>query len=183
MKPMKRLLALMAFGLAAGVAMGQTNNQISLGVSAGLYFPTGSEIRDAFGDSIFTIGLTPVASSRPTAGQLTPSVSIIGADKDGSNFLLVPITLGYEMHFGNPYKDQVLPFARIEGGLAYYNYAVNVPGGRSSGSEVGLVGDAELGLQISKSITISAKYYLFQEEGGLNFNGLELGLTFALFPL
>jgi len=182
---MKKLVALVSLGLLAGVAMGQSNlDQIYLGVSAGLYFPTGSTVRNAFGDSIFTIGLTPVIPGLPKTGALTPSIELIGADKDGSNFLLVPLTLGYQYNFvSDLQKNTVVPYGRLEAGLAYYNFSVHTPGGTDSGSEVGYVGAAELGLQVSKTITISAKYYLFQQERGLNFNGLQLDLTFGVFQL
>jgi hypothetical protein len=181
---MKKLVAVTAFAVAAGAAYGQSQlDQIYAGISVGLYFPTGSTIKHDFGDSIFTLGLTPVVGGLPTSGKVTPNIEIIGADKDGSSFLLVPLTLGYQYNFGNGQRDAAVPFVRFEAGIAYYNFSVNAPGGSASGSEFGFVGDAALGVQITKTITLSAKYYLFQEEKGLNFNGLQLDLTFGVFQL
>jgi hypothetical protein len=181
------MLALLALSCAAVIAVGQSdsNTQLEIGATVGLYMPSSSTIRNAFSDTIFTWGISPVAFGRPPAGKITPSINLIAASENGSSFFLIPVTAGYEYHFGETAGKQttILPFARIEAGLAYMNFAVNTPGGRADGSEVGLTGDVELGVQISQSVTLSARYYLFQQENGLSFNGLQLGLTFGFLRL
>jgi hypothetical protein len=182
---MRKFLALAVLGCLAPLTYAQSTNSIELGVTAGWYLPTGSALRNAFGSQIFTIGITPVAVGRPSSGTITPSFNIIGADKSGSNFLLVPVTLGYEYHFGSDDSDSTtVPYARIEAGGAYYNYSID-EGGPSNvdGSRIGYVADAELGVTITKTIKLSAKYYLFQKEGGIDFSGFELGVTFGLIRL
>lgn len=183
---MRKIAALVALGCAATASYGQNINQIELGATAGWYIPTGGILRDAFGAQIFTIGLTPVATSRPSSGSLTPSFNIIGADKNGSKFLLIPVTLGYEYHFTGDDNNtsSTIPYARLEGGAAYYNYDIQTgPGTSASASRFGWVADAELGLMLNKTIHVSAKYYIFQQQSGIDFNGFQLGVTFGFLRL
>jgi hypothetical protein len=182
---MKKFLALATFGCCAAVSFGQSADQLMLGINAGWYLPTGSIIKRALGAQIFTIGLTPIPTTRPSSGSVTPSFNIIGADKDGSNFLLVPVTLGYEYHFTNDDTATTVPYARIEGGFSYYKYSINEggPSNVDGNGRFGYVGDAELGLSLNKTIRLNAKYYLFEKESGIDFSGLQLGVTFGLIRL
>jgi hypothetical protein len=182
---MRKILAIAALGCAATATYAQSADQVLLGVTAGWYLPTGSALRNAFGSQIFTIGLTPVATGRPSSGSITPSFNIIGADKDGSNFLLVPVTLGYEYHFNNDTDATTVPYARLEAGISYYNFSIDEGGPTNveGNSRFGWVGDAELGVSLGKTIKLSAKYYLFEQESGIDFSGFELGVTFGFIRL
>jgi hypothetical protein len=183
MARMKKALFVFSFVCCAFQAFGQVSlNHYGIGVSAGDYMPTDSTIRGAFGDNIFTFGLSPVAFGRPGTGSVTPSFNIIGADKSGSNFLLIPVTLGYEYNFGDTTtKSTVVPYARVDAGVSYFNYHVITSGATINGSNVGGVADAELGVEILKDVRLSARYYLFTQESGLSFNGLSLNLTVGIF--
>ncbi|HWD37733.1 MAG TPA: outer membrane beta-barrel protein [Fimbriimonas sp.] len=179
---MKRALTFLALAGLSGAAMAQQQqdplSQIQIGVSPGWYLPTSKDLQDAFGAQIFTLGLGPVSTSRPVSNKLSPTFNIIGADRDGNRFLQVPVTLGYEWHFGDD-KSSTFPFARLDAGLSYYNFDI----GSASGSGVGYVGSATVGYVLSQNLQVSAKYYLFQDRDGINFNGLQLAVTIALFHL
>jgi hypothetical protein len=183
---MRKIMALAAFGCLATASFAQSTDQILLGVTAGWYLPTGSALRDAFGSQIFTIGFTPVATGRPSSGSITPSFNIIGASKDGSNFLLIPVTLGYEYHFGSDDANATtVPYARLEGGISYYNFSIDEGGPTNveGNSRFGWVGAAELGISLNKTIKLNASYYLFEKESGIDFSGIQLGVTFGFIRL
>ncbi len=177
---MKKALFVLAGVAAALPAFSQAQRPaVGLGIAIGDFFPSDTTLRHAFGDNILTFGLSPVSFGRPKTGTLTPTFNIIGADKNGSNFLLVPVTLGYEMHFGDD-ESSTVPYLRIDAGGAYFNYSVKTSGATISGSRFGGVADAEAGVEIQKNWRLSARYYLFTKESGLSFNGLQLSLTFGL---
>ena len=180
---MKKVL--FAFGIvcAALPAFSQsTAPRYGIGVSIGDYIPSDTTIRNALGSNIFTIGLSPVAFGRPASGKFTPSFNIIGADQHGSNFLLIPVTLGYEYHLGDD-KGSTVPYARIEAGVAYMNYSIETAGPTINGSRFGGTGDVIVGVEFLKDFRLSAGYYLFTQESGLSFNGLQLNLTIGIIRL
>lgn len=181
---MRKLLILTSLLCASAPAFGQTSqpSTLGIGVTVGDFLPSSKTISDAFGSNILTYGLTPTSFGRPNTSGLTPDISVIAADQNGSNFLIIPVTLGYEFHFGDT-SSSTVPYARIEGGAAYFSYSVNTPGGTVTGNDIGTCGDAELGVEFSRSLRLSAKYYIFSEEHGLSFNGLQIGLTLNLFRI
>jgi hypothetical protein len=179
---MRKLLSLVLLCCVSVPAFCQVSNSspnIGLGVVVGDFLPSSTTISHAFGSNILTYGLSPVAFGRPNTSGLTPNISVIAADQNGSNFLIVPLTMGYEYHFGDS-SSSTVPYARIDGGLAYFSFSVNTPGGTVTGNDLGEVADAELGVEFAKSLRLSAKYSIFSEEHGLSFNGLQIGLTLNL---
>jgi hypothetical protein len=180
---MRKLLFLTSLFCVSAPAFCQTTSSsptFGLGVVVGDFLPSSQTISHAFGSNILTYGLSPVSFGRPNSSGLTPNISIIAADQNGSNFLIIPVTLGYEYNFGDP-SSSTVPYVRIEGGASYFSYSVNTSSGTVTGNDIGTVGDAEVGVEFSKVLRLSAKYYIFSEEHGLSFNGLDIGLTFSLF--
>jgi hypothetical protein len=183
MARMKKVLFAIGFASAALSAFGQsTSPRYELGASVGDYIPSSTILRNALGDNVFTLGLTPLVFGRPAANRITPSFNIIGADQRGSNFLLVPVTLGYEYHFGDP-TASTIPYARVDAGVCYFNYSIETPGPTINGSRFGETADLEVGVEFLKDIRLSARYYLFSEESGLSFNGLQLNLAIGIIRL
>src|SRR5579871_2630272 len=139
MPRMKKLLLVLAGATAVLPTLAQAQQQpsVAIGISAGDYFLTDSTIKKAMGDSIFTVGLTPLVFGMPKANTLIPGFNIIGADKNGSNFLLIPVTLGYEWQFADA-KSSTIPFARVDAGASYFNYSIEQSGAPTiNGSRVG----------------------------------------------
>ncbi len=154
-------------------------SSIGLGLEAGFYFPTGSILRDAFGSAIPHFGIGFVGTDRPRSGSLAPEVDIIGATKNGNRFLLIPVTVGYEQHFGD--NPESIPYARASIGGAYYNYDIETsPGVEANSSRFGLAGGVEVGIILSHRVRLAAKYAIFGRQDGIDFNGLQLTATLAL---
>jgi hypothetical protein len=174
------LTALATVALAAPAhAQYNDDNRVGLGVRAGIFMPTDSFIRDSFGDSIFTFGIGGV-NARPSAGSLTPEIDFITADKNGNRLFIGSLTYGYEFHFGDDRQATTVPYARVFGGAAYFDYGINTAGGRRSSQRVGLNYGAELGVVFNNRIRLAARYNGFSEQDGFNFNGFNLSATVNL---
>lgn len=178
--------ASLVLGLAAlsGFAAAQKVAPISLGVSAGAYFLTDSKMRDVFGNTVLTFGVTTASLHRPEAGKLAVNYNVITGRKDDSLFVMVPVTLGYEYHFGGDTSGYVqktsntLPYARIEAGAAYYDVAIHDGGNDQSFKAGGAFGGAEIGVVFNDRIGVNARYNLAQERFGVNLSGFSVGLTY-----
>ena len=173
---MRRAPLALALLAAAPFAAAQASN-VQLGASVNAYFFSDSKLRNAFGNPSLTYGANLTAINRPSANKLTFAYDIIVADRDGSRLFVLPLTVGYEKQFAE--RDaSVLPYFRLEGGVAYYDIALHNGGNDISFKSYGAVGGAEVGLVFSKTVALKAKYYLFQSREGLTNSGFELGLVY-----
>ena len=94
------------------------------GIKAGLFMPSGSEIRRVFGDNWVSFGLSPqqkVARSDLTFGG---DVGVIIANSNGNRLLLIPVTAGYTKLFA-PRQNAVVPYGAVRAGVAYYDYSIS----------------------------------------------------------
>ena len=183
----RSLVALTALATVALAAPAQAQfdqeEKAGLGVKVGVYMPTDSLIRDAFGKSIINYGLGGVAPRRPTAGTLTPELDFISADKNGNRLFIGSFSYGYEHHFVNDDQARTVPYARVFGGVAYFDYGINTLNGRRSSKRVGANYGAEVGIVLSGRIRLAARYNAFTEQEGFNFNGFNLSATVNLIRL
>ena len=170
--------------LAASVAYGQTEVQhLEFGPEAGIYYPTGSAIKDVFGSTLH-FSLTPTSSEIPEELKWLPSFDVISMRKNGSSMFLVPVTASYVINLQKDPNAVFRPYLKFLAGGAYYDYAVTVAAGdRRSKKTFGYTGGVELGAKISKLITMTATYHYFSKSDKLDFSGLSLGIQFNLFKL
>jgi hypothetical protein len=165
--------------LATVLASAQSQNQINFGGSVGLYLPSSALVRDAFGKSVLSIGVSPVSSSRPSSGSLTPSFQTLSADQNGNRLFIGTFTYGYEYHVGDD-TGTVVPFARGFGGASYFDFGISEPSGRQSLKRVGFTYGAEIGAVIGKRLQVSARYNVYSKEDYFDFNGITLSATYAI---
>ncbi len=172
-----------AFGLLvlASAAMAQTPTA-SLGVSVNAYYLDSAKLRSAFGDPAITYGVNLSAVNRPQANKPTFAYNIVTATKGDNKFFLLPATIGYEVQFADR-SANVLPYARVEGGYAYYDVAIHHDDFDKSFKAGGFAGAVEAGLVFNKAIAVKARYNLFQERFGVNLSGLEVGLVYTFGKL
>ena len=98
---------------------------------------------------------------------------------------VLPLTYGYEYHFGADDSVQYLPYVRPFAGLAYYDYSITdfASGQHSSAKQLGATYGVEGGIIIGHKLKVSAAYNYFTQAGGFSFNGLTLSATYSLFNL
>ena len=180
---MNRKLALVALAISAvGVANAQSNQNLNFGIggSYGILYLQDDAMKTAFGSSIVRFGITPVNLEQRQRG-IFPGWEVISASANGNNLFLLPVTYGWEQHFGDegPFK----PFFRVFGGIAYMDYGVTVGATRYSSRTFGTTWGLELGASVSDKLRISARYNAFAKQDGLSFNNIELTATYTHFKL
>jgi hypothetical protein len=151
------------------------------GLKAGLFMPSGSEIRGIFGDNWVSFGITPQEKVRSDRWNFAFDVGLIYADRGGNSMVLVPTTAGFSKRFA-PAENAVVPYAAVRAGLAYYNYAITRPTlVRYSESKFDVTGNIEVGAVFSQKLLISARYDWFAKSDDFDFNGLTIWAQFQVF--
>ncbi len=173
---MRRASLALALLAAAPFAAAQASN-VQLGASVNAYFFADGKLRSAFGNPAITYGANLTALNRPSANKLTFAYDIITADRGDSRLFVLPLTIGYERQFADS-DASLLPYFRLEGGVAYYDVALHDGGNDLSYKSYGGVGGAEIGVVFNKALALKAKYYIFQGREGINFSGFEVGLVY-----
>lgn len=162
------------------LAHAREESRFGLGGSAGVFFPTSSVLRDKFGSSVTSIGISPSDESLPSAARIFTDISVLSANRSGNRFLVIPATIGFGKTFGKP-ADVSRPYARVGVGIAYFDYSISHEGRRRSDRNFGAAADAEVGVLVGGRLRLSARYYFLSERDGFNFNGLELAVKYTLF--
>jgi hypothetical protein len=186
MNALKPIVLLAAASIAA-ISASQGRPRTWWGIDAGVYIPTSSEIRDAFGDGLFKFGLRPFENRITRDWKFTTDITILTARGNGNRLLAVPITFGFTRSFGDPDAPSV-PFFQIAAGPAYFDYSiereVQVQGpsvqrvkDRKWGSNV----NAELGVLFNRRLAVSLRGDWYSETDDFDFSGVSLTLSYAAF--
>lgn len=159
-------------------AASYAQSSMDTGVSAGLYLPSDGAVRNAFGSSIFRFGFGQVGSQRTGNFKIGTELDFITANKNGNRLFIVPFTLTAEQQlaFSGGTRPYIKPFA----GLAYMDYSVGIPGGRSESKVIRFTYGVEGGVVVSDHLRLSARYNVFPKTGGFDFSGLTVMATFSL---
>ena len=172
---MRRAFLVLAPLALASVACAQQKTA-RLGASVNAYFFSDEKVRSALGDPALTYGANLSSISRPRANKLSFAYDIISASRDGSTLFVLPLTAGYEKQFGDR-AQKLVPYARLEGGVAYYDVAIHNGDYDKSFKSYGAVGAAEVGVVLNRTLSLKAKYYLFQNRG-VGLSGAQLGVVY-----
>lgn len=171
--------------LARGVGAqfsNRTRPQNYLGASVGTYIFTGGNARDAFGNAPVSYGAALVQPYRRAGRGPRFDATVLSLNSGGNNLFILGATIGYEVQALKK-KDEPSAFARVGVGPAYFSYDANYNNRSVDGRRLGLIGSAEVGYTITRNFIVSARYLQTPSYDGLNFSGLELKLTAALFKL
>jgi len=180
MKGSKKILVnLLGIAGLASVAGAQSYHG-TLGLQASDFMPVNSTIRGDFGSNIFTVGLTFNPTKIPTRPAIAWDVDAIGANKNGSRFLLIPVTVGIQAALSRSDPNSV-PYVRVEAGFAYYNYSIIQNMAKVGTTTVLPAAQAELGVVFDNRLTISATYHFFARSNSFDFDGFSLGASYTLF--
>ncbi|AIE83372.1 outer membrane beta-barrel protein [Fimbriimonas ginsengisoli] len=180
-KPLIAVIALAA--ISAAHAQDQQSLGVNIGGQVGVYMPTSSAVRDAFGKSVLNLGLGPVGgTNRPSSGSLTPSLELLSANKNGNRLFIGTFTYGYEKHLA-PDESTTVPYVRVFGGGAYFDYGITQVGVRNSAKKFSTTGGVEAGIVFANRLKLSAKYNVYPKQDGFDFSGFSLSATYSLFKL
>ncbi len=179
-------LAVVAVTASAALAAAQNpeSNGTYFGFEAGAYFPSDTVIRNVFGSTLPRVGLNFINNSSPD--QLKPSFNfaVIGANKNGNRFLLVPVTAGIGRQYGVP-GTGTRPYWRVGAGAAYFDYSIDPTnsGTPTAAHKVGFTAVGEVGILLNDRIRLSASYNYFSKQDDFNFSGVDVKLSFLFFKL
>lgn len=178
--------AVAAFSAATALAAAQNpdNAGTYLGLEAGAYFPTNSVIRDVFGSTLPRIGINFINNNQPNKFKPSFNFGVIGANKNGSRFLAIPVTVGVGQQYGHPGSGS-RPYWRAGAGAAYFDYSIdqNNTGNPIAARKVGFCGVAEAGILLSERVRLSAAYNYFSKQDDFDFSGWELKVSFLFWKL
>jgi hypothetical protein len=168
-------LALFALLTTAVIAHAQENG---LGPRIGVFLPSDSKVRDAFGSNFLNIGFGRARNGVRT--NTRTDISVINADRNGNRLFLVPVTLVREYRLMGDMDSPTQVYGRLGAGLAYMDYALTSNGNRIADKRIGVNGNAELGLLLTRRINVFARYDLFNRQEGINFSGLTVGFSYTI---
>jgi len=181
---MKLPIAIAALTVVSS-ALAQSSTQTGIGISIGIYEPTSAQLKNDLGSQFLSFGLGGAPTGRPSEGAITPEYNLIFANGNGNKLFILPLTYGYEYHFGSDNTSKILPYVRPFAGLAYYDYSITDLGSgqHSSAKQVGGTYGLEGGILIGHKLKLSAGYNYFTNAGGFSFNGLTLSASYSLLNL
>jgi len=154
-------------------------DSLAIGGNVGLYVPTSSETRDAFGASWFSWGFGPVPLGASNGKRFSSDVGFLSRRSNGNRLLIIRPTFGFSQTFGDASRSSV-PYAAIRVGPAYADYAISKGNSRTSDRKVGFCANAELGFIFNQVFTLSGRYDVMSEFSGFNFNGWTLEARFQI---
>jgi hypothetical protein len=152
-----------------------SNDKIRVGPEFGLYFPTDSKTRDAFGDHWFSIGLgIGDVSERRRDRRIALDFDLLAASRSGNEAYVAPLGASYTSALTSNTRG-LIPYAGAAVDVVFADlYAPNdntpqrlsVTGG----------GSAFVGLDFGETAYLEARYNEFAATRGFDLSGLDLDL-------
>lgn len=166
---------------AAVPAFAQNDGAVDnfFGPQIGVFYPSGSKLRDALGSQWLSFGAGQVKVDQFTKRKFTWDWNTTSKSNNGSKVFMGSVSYGLVMALGDRFSS-TRPYAAIRVGGSYIDYAVNVGLGRESGKTIGYNTNFEVGMIFNRNLAVSARYDLFSEKDGLNFNGWTLSAKYGL---
>ena len=148
---------------------------ISVGYES--YFPSSGRARDVFGSSAssFYLSLSDFEfepDDRVSAGAGIDTLSLY--DNGNDVFVLTPVA---SFEYRVPVTPELSLFGDAAAGPSYMDYSYNIPSGAHFGAKrLGAEGELGIGIRYAR-VQLAASYRVFTEPADLNFDGLQLSLT------
>jgi hypothetical protein len=146
-----------------------------IGPELGLYFPTDSKAKDAFGDSIFSYGIGLGAITRASEkGAFGVDFRLIaGRGSSNGRLFMAPLGAAYARSIGNPQTQTTIP---------YYGVSVNVIPNHIESDKYDVSpklrwaggGSVFVGTTFAERAYVSARYNLISKIEGFNLSGFSL---------
>lgn len=182
---MKLSYSFLALGvvLAPSFAMAEDapKQKVVIGLSTGLYIPEDSRVRKALNSAQLQIPFpSPMNTQRFADRSFRFNLNLINGS-NGNNRLFAPAFLfGYEQRLPSKDQSKFLPYFRVDAGVAYLDYALDIGAGRVAAKRLSPAGALELGVIFGSRLRASVTYNAFQKYDGINLSGLTLGVQVAV---
>jgi hypothetical protein len=143
-----------------------------IGPAVGVYLPSSSKTRAAFGDTWVSIGIG-LGSINPvsTKGTLALDLNILYHDRDGNHVFFAPLGLGYRIAL-TPGRN-VIPYVGVSADVDFSDITSN-PANIHNSFEVGGGGSAFIGVNFTDRAFIEARYYGLSSVNGYDLSGLNI---------
>jgi hypothetical protein len=173
------LFALTLLAPAASAQEPQPNSRrIHVGVDFGAFFPSSRDVRDAFGDTWFRVGISPLSFQEDNRWKFTFDVAILQRSSGPNRATLIPVTVGATRGF--PSGDSgTVPYVAVRVGPYWGD--VRVPSIALDDEKFGFNGNAAIGITFQKTFYVEARYDVFSDFSGLSFNGFFFSAGVKLF--
>lgn len=175
---LRLLFSALAVGALAGAALAQ--NPPGFGPKFGVYFPTSTAAKDAFGDTWVSFGIGAVG--REGFRERTSIVydfNILSRNANGNRLFALSPSVGYRFAFAGE-DDSAIPYVAVRAGLSYFDYAIGSGVERQAATQLGFNGNTEFGIQFEDRLTVFVRYDVFTNAGMFNFNGFTLAANYAI---
>jgi len=146
-----------------------------VGLRGAAYFPVDRDVRRAFPDVLPLVGIAVMAPLRPGRTQLYPSIEAIGARSGRNRFFILPLTFVVERQGRGRPNGTLVPYARVEAGIAYFDYRIRRGVDTVRARRGGAAGGVEAGMVFTRHFRTSVRYRAFQTMDDLDFSGAEVG--------
>lgn len=153
---------------------------IPVGVDFGAFFPTDGNTQDAFGHTWLRFGLSPLSFQDDNRWKFTFDVGFLHRSEGPNRATLIPVTFGITRGFTNGESDTI-PYVAMRVGPYFGD--VRVPSIAVDDEKIGFNANAAVGVSFNKQFYIEARYDLFSDFSGLDFNGFFLTAGFKLFQI
>ncbi|MBL8059182.1 MAG: hypothetical protein JNK63_00530 [Chthonomonas sp.] len=149
-----------------------------LSISSGIFYPSNSLVKSAFGDQWWGFGISPASSRSATGGRIDYDVNVLTRSKNGNRVFIFAPTVGWNQGFGTDPRGTV-PYFAARIGPAYTDFRL------FGDTERGLIINTnfELGATVGERLRIFGRYDNFTKRAGVNFSGFSLNASwlFASF--
>jgi hypothetical protein len=161
---------------ASALARAQSGS-FPIGVDVGVFFPTDSNVRDAFGNSWTRVGITPLSFQKPDSWKASFDFAYLHQNRNGNSVTLIPVTFGITRSFG---KDPSMrPYVAFRVGPYWGD--VNSPAFGVDDNKIGFDTNASLGITFNNMFYVEARYDWFSDFDDIKFSGFFISAGIRLF--
>lgn len=140
-----------------------------LSLGAGIYYPSNSIVKAAFGDQWIRYSFSPGNSSSATGSRLDYDVQVLSRTSSGNRVFIFAPTIGYSQGFGTDRKGTV-PYIAARIGPAYADYRIS----GNTRREFNLNSNFELGATVGDRFRVFGRYDYFSKRNGVDFSGFSI---------
>lgn len=144
------------------------------------FFPSDATTRSIFGPSPSSIqfGITDLEESPNDRTRLSFSFETFGTGTSNNKLFVGSPDVAYEYRV--PIASHLSTFAKVSAGPSYLDYSFDTPNGQHFGAKrFGLNGGFQVGLRYGRA-QLTAAYRAFTQPAGIDFNGIQLDLTYVV---
>lgn len=177
--PRQTMKGLLWVGLVAAVIPVRAQDLPPLGanIHGGVFIPSDTVLRDVFGDSWFNWGISPGVIKTINGMKIDWDFAITSKGSGDNKIAILRPTFGVTLGLG---VGPVAPYAAARTGLAYVDYAFDIPGGRLSGKRLVPTTNIEVGIMFGGRLGISARYDWVQSIQGVGYSGFSLQAVYQV---